>query len=174
MQDFGIRTLSPADEAFLWDALYEAIYVPPGKSPPPRTIILEPALARYVADWGVPGDLGVIAIDPATQQPAGAAWVRLLQADNRGYGYVDDATPELTVAVLPAYRGQGVGTQLLTALLRMAATHYRAVSLSVWKENPARRLYERLGFVTVREDGVTLTMRCLLEVESNPLPPTRV
>jgi ribosomal protein S18 acetylase RimI-like enzyme len=174
MPNFEIRSLSPNDEPFLWDVLYEAIYVPPGEPPPPRSVVHEPEMAHYVAGWGGapsgPGDLGVIAIDPATQQPAGAAWVRLLQGDNCGYGYVDDATPELTTAVLPAYRGQGAGTQLLAELLRMAAAHYAAVSLSVWKVNPARRLYERLGFVTVKEDTNTLTMRCQLRKAKNSPP----
>jgi ribosomal protein S18 acetylase RimI-like enzyme len=158
MPNFDIRPLLPTDEPFLWDVLYEAIYVPPGESPPPRAIVHEPGIAHYVAGWGRPGDLGVVAIDLDTQKAAGAAWLRLLQGDNRGYGYVDDATPELTIAVLPAYRGRGVGTQLLKELLKMAAPHYHAISLSVWKENPARRLYERLGFVAVQGDANTLTM----------------
>jgi ribosomal protein S18 acetylase RimI-like enzyme len=174
MPNFEFRTISPSDEPSLWDVLYEAIYTPPGEPPPPRSVVYEPEMAHYVAGWGQRGDLGVIAIDSHTRRPAGAAWVRLLQGDNRGYGYVDNATPELTIAVLPAYRGKGVGTQLLTELLRMAATQYRAVSLSVWKENPARRLYERLGFVVVQEDDNTLTMRCQLQEESNHSPQTRV
>ena len=40
--------------------------------------------------------------------PIGAAWLRLLKGDERGYGHVDDETPELGMAVLPAYRGRGV------------------------------------------------------------------
>jgi ribosomal protein S18 acetylase RimI-like enzyme len=131
-------------------------------------------MAHYVAGWGQPGDLGVIAIDPHTRQPAGAAWVRLLQGENRGYGYIDDATPELTIAVLSGHRNQGIGTQLLTELLRLAAAQYNAVSLSVWKENPARRLYERLGFVVVQEDDTAVTMRCQLQEESNHSPQTSV
>ena len=46
--DMLIRPLTPDDEMFLWDALYCAIYVPPGEPPPAHEIIKEPQLARYV------------------------------------------------------------------------------------------------------------------------------
>ncbi len=70
-----------------------------------------------------------------------------------------DATPELAIAVWPHWRGRGVGTGLLRALLETADERYAAVSLSVSRENPARRLYERFGFETVAEAGTSLTMR---------------
>jgi ribosomal protein S18 acetylase RimI-like enzyme len=76
----------------------------------------------------------------------------------RGYGYVDDDTPELSMAVLPDYRGLGIGRRLLAELLDEAAHRYRAVSLSVATDNPARRLYERHGFVVLAFEGETATM----------------
>jgi GNAT superfamily N-acetyltransferase len=56
--------------------------------------------------------------------------VRLLKADNPGYGYVDDATPELAIGVHRDYRGSGVGTAMLARLIGMAKEHYTALSLS--------------------------------------------
>lgn len=139
-----IRLLTPADEPFLWEMLYQAIYVAEGQPPMPREIVRQPEISRYAAGWGRPGDLGFAAL--AGGQPVGAAWLRLWSAENRGYGYVAENIPELSIAVLPEYRGQGLGERLMTRLLQAALAHYPAVSLSVSEGNPARRLYLRLGF----------------------------
>ena len=81
-----------------------------------------------------------------------------------GYGFVDEQTPELTIAVVPSCRGKGYGRDLLEALLDKArAESYAAVSLSVEPDNPALHLYERHGFVGVGEHGGALIMRALLE-----------
>lgn len=154
-----IAPLTAEDQAVLWEMLYHAIYVPPGQAPPPRDIVRRPELAKYAQDWGRTGDLGVKAVHIQTQEPMGAAWLRLFVGRHSGYGYLDDETPELSIAILPAYRGQGVGTRLLGAMLHNARAHYAAVSLSVSSENPAARLYRRYGFETVRQDGPSLTMR---------------
>jgi GNAT superfamily N-acetyltransferase len=80
----------------------------------------------------------------------------------KGYGYVDDETPELTMAVLPFARGQGIGTELLTRLMELARSHYSGISLSVWPENSAYRLYQRLGFQVVKtndEEDVIMLKR---------------
>lgn len=156
---YALRPLTSADEPFLWEMLYEAIYVPEGHPRPDHAILQEPTLAHYVAHWGQqPGDAGFIALDGATGQPIGAAWLRLLPASDPGWGFVDAATPELSLALLPVYRGQGIGTALLTALIEQARSQYRSLSLSVDPLNPAMRLYERLGFTTVGAVGTSLTM----------------
>lgn len=157
--EFRIRPLTIADEPFLWEMLYQALFVPPGCLPFSREVVQEPEISRYVDGWGTDGDLGVIAICARTQAPIGAAWVRLLAGDESGYGWVDDETPELTIAVLPGSRGKGVGSQLLAQLMELARARYRAISLSVAAENPARRLYERLGFLTVAWGEYVLTMK---------------
>jgi ribosomal protein S18 acetylase RimI-like enzyme len=79
----------------------------------------------------------------------GMIWVRLWRGPDQGYGYVRDDITELVLAVIPDCRGQGIGTQLLQKLLETAPHHFPAVSLNVRVDNPARRLYERLGFVPV-------------------------
>jgi ribosomal protein S18 acetylase RimI-like enzyme len=93
----------------------------------------------------------------------GAAWYRLFPADAPGYGFVAPGIPELAVAVVPEFRGMGVGTALLRALIsRASEVGYRGISLSVDSRNPALGLYERLGFQVVK-DGESPTM--LLEFE---------
>ncbi|WP_244422189.1 GNAT family N-acetyltransferase [Ktedonobacter racemifer] len=62
---------------------------------------------------------------------------------------IPDGTPELTIAVLPDFLGQGIGTQLLKHLLEVASKVYPALMLSVRKSNPARYLYEWMGFEIV-------------------------
>lgn len=102
-----------------------------------------PDLARYVENWCRKGDMGVMA---EVDKPVGAAWLRLWSKDNRGYGYLAEDIPELAIALLPDYRGQGIGTALLKHVLHSAKERYPAVSLSIRADNPALRLYQRLGF----------------------------
>lgn len=138
---------------------YEALFVPPGAPPFPREIVFRPDLARYVRGFGDrSGDVGVIA--EADGHPIGAAWVRQMSHDDPGYGFVDDVTPELSIAVVSGRRGHGVGTELLGALLRRV----ERCSLAVDQRNPARRLYERLGFEVVSREGFSVTMRSTSEV----------
>jgi ribosomal protein S18 acetylase RimI-like enzyme len=126
---------------------------------PLRELLADPHVARYVEGWGRPGDTAVIAED-VMGHPVGAAWYRFFEPAAPGYGFVDAATPELTIGVLADFQGRGVGGALLGALLRAAAADgLRAVSLSVEPHNPARRLYERYGFVRVGVDAGSWTMR---------------
>ena len=154
--DIHFRSLTPADEPFLWDMLYLAVYVPEGSPPLPREIIQAPDMARYVEGWGRAGDDGFMALDG--DKPVGAVWIRLLTGDNKGYGYVDDHTPELSIAILPDYRGMGIGRELMDRMLAFALHVYKGVCLSVSRDNPAVRLYGSCGFTTVADDPTTLIM----------------
>ena len=159
MPPYTLRPLTPNDAPFLWEMLYHAIYVPAGSPPPAREIVNQPALATYVRDWGRTGDTGVLVIDRPAQQPVGAAWLRLLTGEDKGYGYIDDRTPELSIAVLPGHRGKGLGTRLLAQLFESAAQRYTAISLSVDPDNPALRLYRRLGFEVIESTGHAYIMK---------------
>ena len=77
-----------------------------------------------------------------------------------GYGFVDDSTPELAIAVVPSARGKGVGGMLLEALLaRVREAGHHAISLSVDSANAgAIDLYTRHGFEPVGDTGGSLTM----------------
>ena len=151
------RPADPCDEPVLRDMLYLAVFVPPGNPPADYSVVEQPELARYVNGWGRLGDDGIIAV-ASNDQPLGAAWMRLWCAQDRGYGFVDALTPELILAVRPEVRGGGIGTELLRRLLRRADQSHARVSLSMSVQNPAVRLYERLGFVAVAVDGASMTM----------------
>jgi ribosomal-protein-alanine N-acetyltransferase len=157
-----IRPAGPQDVPFLRDMLRHAYYWRVDRVSESG----EPPVQRYVERWGRPGDTALIAIQDF--QPVGAAWYRLFKADTGGYGFIDEETPELSIAVVPSRRGSGLGSELLEALLaRAKADGYEALSLSVEKENPAVGLYQRHGFVPVREEDGAVTMKIDLAARSS-------
>jgi GNAT superfamily N-acetyltransferase len=116
-------------------------------------------VARYVNNFGRPGDAGLVAWE---RGPVGAAWYRMFAADEPGFGFVDEQTPELTIAVVPGRRGSGLGGELLEALLARAREEgHTAISLSAEAENT--KLYERHGFEAVEQKDGTVTMRKQLQ-----------
>jgi ribosomal protein S18 acetylase RimI-like enzyme len=146
---FLIRPLLSSDQAFLWDALHVALWDPPPAPLRPREILQDPHVRIYAEDWGRVGDLGVVAVPDGEERPVGACWMRRLQG-GVGFGYVDDETPQLGIAVLPAYQGRGLGRRLMAGALSAAwAEGIRQVALTVHPANPARRLYECFGFRAV-------------------------
>ena len=139
--------------------LYEAAFWRPDVPRPPLEVALSDSrLARYLADWGRHGDMALVAEGSGTE-PLGAAWYRLLHSTEPGYGYVSAAVPEITIAVLVEYRRLGYGSALLAALVEEARqSGFDALSLSVEPDNPAVRLYSRLGFEPVGHAVDALTM----------------
>ena len=149
-----LRRGGAQDVRFLRDMLVHAYYW--------RARVPGSLVSRYVRGWGRPGDTAVIALEGGF--PVGAAWFRVFPEAEPGYGFVDEATPELAIAVVPSKRGHGVGDELLKALLEKAQTAgYRRISLSVEPGNPARKLYERHGFQVVAEGDDAWTMVASLE-----------
>lgn len=149
--------MTRAEFPLLSGFLYEAIFIPEGAAPPPRTVLLSPPLRDYVAGFGSRRDDRALVAE-AAGRVVGAVWVRC----GAGFGRVAEGVPELAAALDPACRGRGVGTRLLRAMLRLLADEgYPAVSLSVQKANPAVRLYRRLGFQVVREHPEEYVMVCV-------------
>jgi ribosomal protein S18 acetylase RimI-like enzyme len=81
----------------------------------------------------------------------------------------DDEIFLARIYILPGYQNQGIGTQLLASLLAEAAHQGLEVTLRVLKGNPARRLYERMGFVTVEESGTHYSMKATTKREQKGL-----
>jgi GNAT superfamily N-acetyltransferase len=140
--DFVYRPLTLEDESIVWKMLRYAAHESSVES-----VQQQPYLARYALDWGRVGDMGHVAFEDTS--PIGAAWLRLWLGENKGFGYVRDEIPELAIAVVPDFRGQGVGTKLLKQILHTAKMTYPAISLSVRANNPVLGLYERTGFLKI-------------------------
>lgn len=60
----------------------------------------------------------------------------------------------IDIALLPNQRGTGAGSAILADLMDMAAAAGKPLTIHVEKNNPAMRLYKRLGFVPIDEHGV--------------------
>ena len=114
-------------------------------------------LSRYTENWGRTGDVALVAMESG--HPIGAAWFRSFKRSAPGYGFVDESTPELTIAVVPSRRRHGVGQELLDALLEQARdAGYHGISLSVEHDSAAVAFYERNGFEQVADEHGALTM----------------
>lgn len=142
--DFTIRHMKLDERPLLEDFLYEAIYVPEGfKGEVPRSIIHDDPKCRAAFEGfgDLPDDRALVA--EVAGRVVGACWVRTTDE----YGHVDDVTPSFSISLLKQYRGQGIGGAMMRRMLdELRDAGYERASLSVQKENPATRLYERLGF----------------------------
>jgi ribosomal protein S18 acetylase RimI-like enzyme len=142
-------------EAFFWD--------PTAARPSFIALHDNPEFTKLLAGWGRPGDRAVIGEE--REEQAGAAWFRLWTPELHSYGFVDDTTPELAIAVAPDHRSKGIGRLLLDALIATARVEgFPALSLSVSPFNRARHLYESAGFKKVGESGSSWTL--LLRLDS--------
>ena len=100
--------------------------------------------AHYRANY--PGaTLDVIEVDG---EPAGRLYVHRGPSDIR----------IMDIALAPAFRGRGIGTSLLRSLIEEADASSRKLSIHVEMNNPARSLYDRLGFDPAGEHGVYVLM----------------
>jgi ribosomal protein S18 acetylase RimI-like enzyme len=155
--NISYRNIKKSDYPFLREMLYQSIFTPPGLERFDKSIIDNPEIAKYIENWNEDVDFGIlISIE---NLPIGAIWARLFTNQNKGYGYVNDHTPELGMALYDNYRNLGLGTRLMEKFLEQAKTlGYKSISLSVDKRSPAFRFYERFGFTVVDELETAYTM----------------
>ena len=133
MNGILIRPATQDDLAALWDFLVIAAY-----EPDISAAKAVPFVAAHLEGWQRSENFGFIAERDA--QAIGAAWARQFSPAEQPAFYVDGCTPEVTIGVSGAARGEGVGGRLLSAVIVEAARR------GVRHDNPARRLYERIGF----------------------------
>lgn len=147
--DYIIREMRKEEYCLLDDFLYEAIYVPDGIEPPPKSVISCPELQVYIVEFGKQKhDRALVA--EVQGNIVGVIWARIMN----DYGHIDNDTPSLAMSVYQKYRGLGIGTSLLKQLIvveRLAG--YSKISLSAQKENYAVKMYEKEGFTIVDENS---------------------
>ena len=142
---YAIREIRKDEVELLKDFLYEAIFIPEGVTPPPRSILDQPELRVYIDDFGSrKGDHCLVA--DCNGKVVGAVWTRIMD----DYGHVDDDTPSLAISLYEEYRGKGIGTQIMAKMLGLL------------KNNYAVKIYERVGFQTVDENEQEYIMVCEL------------
>lgn len=117
-------------------------------------------MARIISDLDLNIDIQVANL----RQHWNIAQVRIITSDGSDVGWLqsfetDDALFLGQLFVDRAWRGRGIGTGVVTALIAEAAKGGRAVTLGVVKTNPALRLYRRLGFRTTHQDERKFYMR---------------
>lgn len=145
-----IREILPSETKILEDFIYEAIFQRDENNLLPRNVINEPEIRIYFEDFGKRDDLCLVAeIDGVI---IGAVWTRILSGEVKGYGNIDDRTPEFGISLFKDYRNKGIGTKLMNEMLILLRSRgYKQTSLAVQKDNYAARMYEKLGFKTVNE-----------------------
>ena len=145
--NYTIRELQGTEYPLLKEFLYEAIFVPEGMGPPPRSILDGPELQVYISGFGTqPDDRALCAEVNGTI--VGAVWVRIMD----DYGHIDGETPSFAISLYKEYRGLGIGTELMRRMLAILERRgYRRASLAVQKANYAVKLYQKLGFEIVDE-----------------------
>jgi ribosomal protein S18 acetylase RimI-like enzyme len=144
-----LRPVTPADRPFLVD-LYGSLREPELAMLPwddaTKRAFVEQQFAAQDAHYRehYPGaTLDVVEVDG---EPAGRLYVHRGASDIR----------IMDIALTPALRGRGIGSELLSGLMQEAQESGRRLSIHVEMNNPARRLYERLGFEPAGEHGVYL------------------
>lgn len=146
--EYTIREIQKQEYPLLDNFLYEAIFIPEGIEPPPKTIISSPELQVYVECFGKSKDDWGLVVE-VIGKVVGAVWVRIMN----DYGHIDDETPSLAISLYKEYRGFGIGTAMMKEILALLKSHgYKQVSLSVQKANYAAKMYLKIGFEIVKKN----------------------
>ena len=155
--DYKIREIKESEHSVLCDFLYEAIFIPKGMEKPPKSIIEQPELQVYIADFGKADDWCLVA--EVKGKIVGAVWVRIMN----DYGYIDDETLSLAISLYEEYRHLGLGTALMREMLQFLKDKgYKQTSLSVQKANYAVNMYRKVGFEVAKENETEYIMICQL------------
>ena len=155
--DYRIREIRENEYCILSEFLYEAIFIPEGTEKPPKSIIEQPELQVYIADFGKSDDWCLVA--EVKEKIVGAVWVRIMN----DYGHIDDETPSFAISLYEEYRNLGIGTALMGVMLQfLREKGYKQASLSVQKANYAVRMYRKAGFEVINENEEEYIMVCRL------------
>jgi ribosomal protein S18 acetylase RimI-like enzyme len=165
MEELQIREIKQDEIYFLSEMLYEAIFVPNGEKKLPKEIINEPELNNYIREFGRENDFCFVAeID---KKLIGAIWIRQFNENNKGYGFVNSETPELSMAINKSFRAKGIGKIMLDKMAqKLIEFNFSQVSLSVDKRNFAYDFYKKNNFIEIQTENNSIKMLKILKEES--------
>lgn len=157
--NYNIRKIREDEYTLLNDFIYEAIFIPEGVEPPPKSIINQPDLQVYISNFGKEKD-DLCFVAEADGKVVGAVWVR----DMNDYGHIADGVPSFAISLYKEYRNFGIGTRLMeTMLMELKGRDYNRTSLAVQKANYAVRMYKKVGFEIIDENDEEYIMVCELK-----------
>lgn len=146
--EYKIREIKETEYSLLEDFLYEAIFIPKGVEPPPKSIINAPELQVYIKDFGTQEHDKAL-VTEIDNKIIGAVWVRIMN----DYGHIDDKTPSFAISLFKEYRGFGIGTEMMKQMLEILKKRgYKQASLAVQKANYAVKMYQKAGFEIIDEN----------------------
>lgn len=162
MKEYVIREIKPNEIPVLNDFLYEAIFQRDEHNLFPRDIINQPEIKIFIDDFEKPDDLCLVA--EVGGKIVGAVWTRILCGEIKGFGNIDEYTPEFAISLYKEYRNRGIGTELMKNMLRLLKDKgYKRTSLAVQKDNYAVRMYHKVGFEIIGESEEEYIMACNLD-----------
>ncbi|MDU1890589.1 MAG: GNAT family N-acetyltransferase [Dysgonomonas sp.] len=163
MENINIRPIKKDELHILENLLYEAIFQSENSASLPFEIIYSPDIYVYIEDWGKSKN-DLCLIGEIDGKIVGGVWTRILAGEVKGYGNIDNTTPEFAISLFKEFRKKGYGTLLMAEMINLLKQKsYKRVSLSVNKENYAARMYKNLGFEVIKENEEDLLMVLNLE-----------
>lgn len=157
-----VRDIKRLEYPLLTDFLYEAIFQKDENNLLPRSVIEKPEIKNYIEDFGKVDDHCLIA--EINGVVVGAVWTRILCGTVKGFGNIDDKTPEFAISLYKPYRKKGIGKALMKAMITLLNEKgYEKTSLAVQKDNYAVRMYQSVGFEIVSELEEEFLMVCKLK-----------
>jgi ribosomal protein S18 acetylase RimI-like enzyme len=169
MTEIKIREITANELNLLEDLLYEAVYQPDETNLIPREVVNVPQVRVYIDKFGQKKDDYCLVAD-LNGKIIGGVWVRILADKMKGFGYVDNKTPEFAISLFKEYRNCGIGTQLMRAMLEyLKAKAYKQASLSVQKANYAVKMYQKIGFQIIEENEEDYIMLLKLTKAHSPV-----
>lgn len=154
-----IRPICINEIPVLKDFLYEAIFQKDENNLIRRSVIEQPEIKVFIENFGRKDDNCLVAVDG--DKIVGAVWTRILSGTVKGFGNIDSQTPEFAISLYKEYRGKGIGTRLMLAMLQLLKEKgYAKTSLAVQKDNYAVKMYQNVGFSIIDENEEEYIMVC--------------
>jgi ribosomal protein S18 acetylase RimI-like enzyme len=116
-------------------------------NPIPREVVNVPQVRVYIDKFGQKKDDCCLVAD-LNGKIIGGVWVRILADKMKGYGNIDNKTPEFAISLFKEYRNCGIGTQLMHEMFaRLKAKGYKQASLIEKDENADKDILDFNSFV---------------------------